>query len=346
MRAIVITENGGPEVLTAGERPDPEPGPGEVLIDVAAAGVNFIDVYFRTGAYPQKLPYTPGVEAAGTVAAVGEGVTEFSAGDRVAWANVQGAYAERAVVPADKVVPVPEEVSLEDAAASLLQGMTAHYLTRSTYPIQEGDTVLVHAAAGGMGLLLTQVATSLGARVIGTASTPEKEKLAKDAGADVTMGYDGFPEKVRELTGGEGVAVVYDGVGAPTFDGEPGQPPPPRRPGPVRRRRRAGAAVRSAAPQRGRIGVPHAAVPRPLHRGPHGTARARRRRLRMGEVGHSADPRRAPLRPRGRRRRARGPGVQAQHGQAPDPSLTGAPASPGSLRVGTDRRSAEERRPP
>lgn len=219
MRAIVITENGGPEVLTAGERPDPEPGPGEVLIDVAAAGVNFIDVYFRTGAYPQKLPYTPGVEAAGTVAAVGEGVTEFSAGDRVAWANVQGAYAERAVVPADKVVPVPEEVSLEDAAASLLQGMTAHYLTRSTYPIQEGDTVLVHAAAGGMGLLLTQVATSLGARVIGTASTPEKEKLAKDAGADVTMGYDGFPEKVRELTGGEGVAVVYDGVGAPTFDG-------------------------------------------------------------------------------------------------------------------------------
>ncbi|HLV75865.1 NADPH2:quinone reductase [Actinomadura hallensis] len=219
MRAIVITENGGPEVLTAGERPDPEPGPGEVLIDVAAAGVNFIDVYFRTGAYPQKLPYTPGVEAAGTVAAVGEGVTEFSAGDRVAWANVQGAYAERAVVPADKVVPVPEEVSLEDAAASLLQGMTAHYLTRSTYRIQEGDTVLVHAAAGGMGLLLTQVATSLGARVIGTASTPEKEKLAKDAGADVTMGYDGFPEKVRELTGGEGVAVVYDGVGAPTFDG-------------------------------------------------------------------------------------------------------------------------------
>src|SRR5690606_3514870 len=167
----------------------------------------------------QKLPYTPGVDLAGTVAAVGEGVTEFSAGDRVAWANVQGAYAERAVVPADEVVPVPEEVSLEDAAASLLQGMTAHYLTRSTYRIQEGDTVLVHAAAGGMGLLLTQVATSLGARVIGTASTLEKEKLAKDAGADVTMGYDGFPEKVRELTGGEGVAVVYDGVGAPTFDG-------------------------------------------------------------------------------------------------------------------------------
>jgi NADPH2:quinone reductase len=219
MRAIVITQNGGPEVLEPAERPVPEPGPGEVLIDVAAAGVNFIDVYYRTGAYPQELPYTPGVEAAGTVAAVGDGVREFSVGDRVAWANVQGAYAEKAVVAADQVVPVPDGVDLADAAASLLQGMTAHYLTRSTYPIQAGDTVLVHAAAGGMGLLLTQVAKTLGARVIGTASTPEKEQLAKDAGADVTMDYDGFADRVRELTGGEGVAAVYDGVGAPTFDG-------------------------------------------------------------------------------------------------------------------------------
>ncbi|GAA1808933.1 quinone oxidoreductase [Actinomadura chokoriensis] len=219
MRAIVITRNGGPEVLEPAERPAPEPGPGEVLIDVAAAGVNFIDVYYRKGAYAQELPYTPGVEAAGTVAAVGDGVREFSAGDRVAWANVQGAYAEKAVVPADVVVPVPDGVTLEDAAASLLQGMTAHYLTRSTYPVREGDTVLVHAAAGGMGLLLTQAAKALGARVIGTASTPEKERLAKDAGADVTMGYDGFADRVRELTGGEGVAAVYDGVGAPTFDG-------------------------------------------------------------------------------------------------------------------------------
>ena len=219
MRAIVITENGGPEVLRPAERPGPEPGPGEVLIDVAAAGVNFIDVYFRTGAYPIELPYTPGVEAAGTVAAAGDGVREFSVGDRVAWANVQGAYAEKAVVPAKEVVPVPDGVGLEDAAASLLQGMTAHYLTRSTYPVQAGDTVLVHAAAGGMGLLLTQAAKALGARVIATASTPDKEKLAKDAGADVTMGYDGFADRVRELTGGEGVAAVYDGVGAPTFDG-------------------------------------------------------------------------------------------------------------------------------
>ncbi|MFI0411220.1 quinone oxidoreductase family protein [Actinomadura sp. 3N508] len=219
MRAIVITENGGPEVLTATQRPDPEPGPGEVLIDVAAAGVNFIDVYYRTGAYAKDLPYTPGIEAAGTVAAVGDGVQGFSVGDRVASSDVLGGYAAKALVAADRLVPVPDGVGLEDAAASMLQGMTAHYLTRSTYPIKEGDTVLVHAAAGGMGLLLTQAAKALGARVIGTASTPEKEKLAKDAGADVTMGYDGFAGRVRELTGGEGVAAVYDGVGAPTFEG-------------------------------------------------------------------------------------------------------------------------------
>ncbi|TDD25162.1 quinone oxidoreductase [Actinomadura sp. KC06] len=219
MRAIVITENGGPEVLAPAERPDPEPGPGEVLIDVAAAGVNFIDVYYRTGAYAKELPYTPGIEAAGTVAAVGDGVREFSVGDRVASCDVKGGYAAKALVAADRLVPVPDGVGLEDAAAAMLQGMTAHYLTRSTYPIKEGDTVLVHAAAGGMGLLLTQAAKALGARVIGTASTPEKEQLAKEAGADVTMGYDGFADRVRELTGGEGVAAVYDGVGAPTFDG-------------------------------------------------------------------------------------------------------------------------------
>ncbi|QXJ21074.1 quinone oxidoreductase [Actinomadura graeca] len=219
MRAIVVTENGGPEVLKAGERPDPAPGPGEVLIDVAASGVNFVDVYFRTGVYQQPLPYVPGVEAAGTVAALGEGVEEFSVGDRVAWVNVQGAHAERAAIPAASVVPVPDGVDLEDAAATLLQGATAHYLTHATYEIRPGDTVLVHAAAGGMGLLLTQVAKNLGARVIGTASTPEKEKLARDAGADDVLGYDGFSDRVRELTGGEGVAAVYDGVGAPTFDG-------------------------------------------------------------------------------------------------------------------------------
>ncbi|MBO2463277.1 quinone oxidoreductase family protein [Actinomadura violacea] len=219
MRAIIVSANGGPEVLAAGERPDPVPGAGEVLVDVAASGVNFIDVYYRTGAYAQPLPYTPGVEGAGTVAAVGEGVADVAVGDRVAWSNVQGSYAERAVVPVDKAVPVPDGVGLDDAAAALLQGMTAHYLTRSVHEVKPGETVLVHAAAGGMGLLLTQIAKASGARVIGTASSAEKKRIARDAGADEVLDYDGFADRVRELTGGEGVAVVYDGVGAPTFDG-------------------------------------------------------------------------------------------------------------------------------
>ncbi|KAB2386287.1 quinone oxidoreductase family protein [Actinomadura montaniterrae] len=219
MRAIVVSESGGPEVLVPGERPDPVPGPGEVLVDVAASGVNFIDVYYRTGTYAEPLPYVPGVEGAGTVAAVGEGVGDVAVGDRVAWSNVQGSYAEKAVVPADKLVPVPDAVGLDDAAAALLQGMTAHYLTRSVHEVKPGDTVLVHAAAGGMGLLLTQVSKAAGARVIGTASTPEKKRTAREAGADEVLDYDGFADRVRELTGGEGVAVVYDGVGAPTFDG-------------------------------------------------------------------------------------------------------------------------------
>src|SRR6266545_3002646 len=176
MRAIVVSENGGSEVLKATETDDPVPGPGEVLIDIAASGVNFIDVYFRTGLYPQPTPYVPGVEGAGTVAAVGDGVTEVVVGDRVAWAQVPGSYAERAVIPAAKVVPVPAEVSAEQAAGSLLQGMTAHYLLTSTYAVQAGDTVLVHAAAGGMGMLLTQLAKLRGARVIGTVSTDEKER--------------------------------------------------------------------------------------------------------------------------------------------------------------------------
>ncbi|WP_433331039.1 quinone oxidoreductase family protein [Spirillospora sp. CA-294931] len=220
MRAIVVTRKGGPEVLEVTKRPDPAPGPGEVLIDVAASGVNFIDVYFRTGLYPVERPYVPGVEGAGTVASVGEGVTGLAPGDRVAWAQVQGSYAERAVVPADQIIPLQDGVSFEDGAAALLQGMTAHYLTHSTYAIQPGDTVLVHAAAGGVGLLLTQLSKHLGARVIATVSTSEKGKLAQDAGADeVLVGYDGFSDKVRALTSGKGVAAVYDGIGAPTFEG-------------------------------------------------------------------------------------------------------------------------------
>lgn len=219
MRAIVVSRTGGPEVLEFTEHPDPRPGPGQVLIDVAAAGVNFIDVYHRTGAYPKPKPYVPGTEAAGTVLAVGADVTEFAIGDRVASSDVRGGYAERTLADADRLVPVPDGVETADAAAVMLQGMTAHYLTHSTYPVQAGDTVLVHAAAGGMGLLLTRLATLRGARVIGTASTPEKAELARGNGCAHVLEYDGFADRVRELTGGAGVAAVFDGVGAATFDG-------------------------------------------------------------------------------------------------------------------------------
>lgn len=219
MHAIVVPAYGDSSVLQYAERPDPEPGPGEVLIDVAATGVNFIDVYHREGRYPLPLPLIPGSEAAGTVTAVGPGVTDLVPGDRVVSAGATGTYATKAVIPADKAIRLPDGLTPELAAAVLLQGLTAHYLTHSTYAIRPGDDVLVHAAAGGMGLLLVQIAKLRGARVIGTVSTPEKEKLARQAGADEIIGYEGFPESVKELTGGAGVHVVYDGVGAATFDG-------------------------------------------------------------------------------------------------------------------------------
>jgi NADPH2:quinone reductase len=217
MRAIVISATGGPEALTYTDHPDPEMNPGDVLVDVAAAGVNFIDVYHRMGRYPLSLPFVPGKEGAGTVAAVGEDVREFAVGDTVAWGNVIGSYASKVVVPASHLLAVPDGVTAESAAAIMLQGMTAHYLTHSTYEVKPGDDVLVHAAAGGMGLLLTQIAKLRGARVIATVSTEEKEKLARQAGADEVLRYSGFAEAVRELTG-SGVHVVYDGVGATTFD--------------------------------------------------------------------------------------------------------------------------------
>ncbi|MFD8532236.1 quinone oxidoreductase family protein [Streptosporangium canum] len=218
MLAIVVSATGGPEVLTYTDHPDPELNPGDVLVDIAAAGVNFIDVYQRMGRYPLSLPFVPGNEGAGTVAAVGEDVRDLSVGDTVAWAGVMGSYAERTVVPASRLLSVPDGVTADLAAAVMLQGMTAHYLTHSTYEVKPGDDVLVHAAAGGMGLLLTQIAKLRGARVIGTVSTEEKEKLARQAGADEVLRYGGFSEAVRELTG-SGVHVVYDGVGAATFDG-------------------------------------------------------------------------------------------------------------------------------
>jgi NADPH2:quinone reductase len=216
MRAIVVSATGGPEVLSYEDYPDPALNPGEVLVDVAASGVNFIDVYHRMGRYPLSLPFVPGNEGAGTVAAVGEDVEGVSVGDTVAWANVMGSYAEKAVVPVSHLLMVPQGVAPELAAAVTLQGLTAHYLTHSVHEVKPGDDVLVHAAAGGMGLLLTQIAKLRGARVIGTVSTEEKEELARQAGADEVLRYKGFADAIRDLTG-SGVHVVYDGVGATTF---------------------------------------------------------------------------------------------------------------------------------
>ena len=218
MQAIQVQQHGGPEVLTPVELDRPDPGPGEVLIELAAVGVNFIDCYHRTGLYPSALPFIPGSEGAGRVVAVGPDVDTVRVGDRVVSTSVAGGYAQYALAPAATVVAIPESLSDELAAAVLLQGMTAHYLLFDSYPVKAGDTVVVHAAAGGVGLLLTQLATKLGARVIGTVSTPEKEKLARDAGAVHVIGYDAVTEEVRQLTGGEGVPVVYDNVGQATFD--------------------------------------------------------------------------------------------------------------------------------
>ncbi|HXM57329.1 MAG TPA: quinone oxidoreductase [Candidatus Dormibacteraeota bacterium] len=221
MRAIQVTNQGGPEVLEVVDVDPPQPGPGHVLVDVAASGVNYIDTYQRSGVYKVPLPLVLGLEGAGTVAAVGEGVTEPRVGDRVAWLAAPGSYAEQTVVEAAKAIPVPEGVSDEVAAAFPLQGVTAHYLCCTTYPVQPGDDVLVHAGAGGVGLLLTQMVKLRGGRVIATVSTDEKAALARGAGADEVIRYDQveFAPEVRRLTGGKGVAVVYDGVGRDTFDG-------------------------------------------------------------------------------------------------------------------------------
>ncbi len=222
MKAIRVHEHGGPEVLSYEDVPVPEPEAGQARVRLAASGVNFIDVYQRTGTYPMDLPFTLGLEGAGEVDAVGEGVEEISPGDYVAFAGVPGAYAEYVVAPAERLVPFNATlVEPRIAAAVMLQGMTAHYLTHSTFPVQEGQSVLVHAAAGGVGLLLCQIAKMRGATVIGTASTEEKARLAKGAGADEVILYteQDFVEETKRITGGEGVHVVYDSVGKDTFDG-------------------------------------------------------------------------------------------------------------------------------
>ncbi|MDN5918001.1 MAG: quinone oxidoreductase [Pseudonocardia sp.] len=221
MRAVQVKEPGGPEVLTVVDLDDPAPAAGEVLVDVAAAGVNYIDTYQRQGIYPMDLPYVAGMEGAGRVAALGEGVTGVAVGDRLAWSETLGSYAERVAVPLDKSVPVPDGVSDDHAVGALLQGMTAHFLVTDTFPLRGGETVLVHAAAGGVGLLLTQMATARGARVIATVSTAEKEELARAAGAAEVIRYtqvDDLAAAIRELTGGTGVDAAYDAVGRTTFD--------------------------------------------------------------------------------------------------------------------------------
>jgi NADPH:quinone reductase len=219
VRAIQITENGGPEVLNVVDLPAPDPKQGEVVVEVGAAGVNYIDTYHRGGVYKVDLPLVLGLEGAGRVLAVGDRVEDVAVGDRVAWTNTSGSYAEQVVVPAAETVPVPDGVDDASAVGALLQGMTAWILVHQTYPVQAGDDVLVHAAAGGVGLLLTQLASGLGARVIATVSTDEKEQLARAAGAaDVLRYSDDLAEQVRDLTDGVGVAVAYDGVGKTTFD--------------------------------------------------------------------------------------------------------------------------------
>ncbi len=220
MKAIQVQKTGGPEVLTLVDLPVPKPKPNEAIVKIAAIGVNFIDIYFREGRYPSPLPFVDGQEAAGTVSEIGSEVKSLKPGDRVAYTGVIGSYAEYAAVPADRLVRVPEKITDEQAAAAMLQGMTAHYLVYSTYPLKKGETTLIHAAAGGVGLLLVQMAKNIGARVIGTAGSAEKAKLAREAGADEVILYNeqDFEAETKRLTDGKGVHVVYDGVGKTTFE--------------------------------------------------------------------------------------------------------------------------------
>jgi NADPH2:quinone reductase len=220
MKAIRVHTPGGPEALTYEDVPEPTAGPGQAVVKLGACGVNYIDVYFRTGQYKAALPLTVGLEGAGTVTAVGAGVANVKVGDRVAWTGIPGSYAQMTTAPADRLVALPEKLSFKDGAGAMLQGLTAHYLVTSTYPLKSGDVCLVHAAAGGMGLLLCQMAKMRGTTVIGTTSSEDKAALAKAAGADHVILYtkQDFAGEVKRITNGAGVHVVYDGVGASTFD--------------------------------------------------------------------------------------------------------------------------------
>jgi NADPH:quinone reductase len=220
MKAIQVKQTGGPEALEYVDLPVPEPKPNEAVVKIAAAGVNFIDVYNREGRYKLPLPFVPGQEGAGIVSAIGAEVKSLKPGDRVCFTSVIGSYAEHATIPADRLVPVPQAISDREAAAAMLQGMTAHYLLHDSFPLKRGQTALIHAAAGGVGLLLVQMAHNIGARVIGTVSTDEKAKLARDAGVDEIILYTqlDFETETKRITGGKGVDVVYDSVGKTTFE--------------------------------------------------------------------------------------------------------------------------------
>ena len=220
MKAIQVQKSGGPEVLTLVDLPAPKPKPNEAVVKVSAAGVNYIDVHIREGLYPSSLPFVIGQEASGIVSEIGADVQSFKPGDRVAYTGIRGSYAEYAAVPADRLVLLPPGISEQQAAAAMLQGMTAHYLVYDTYPLKKGETALIHAAAGGVGLLLVQMAKNIGARVIASAGTEEKAKLARAAGADEVILYaqQDFEVETKRLTDGKGVHVIYDGVGKTTFD--------------------------------------------------------------------------------------------------------------------------------
>jgi NADPH2:quinone reductase len=220
MKAIQVQQNGGPETLKLVELPIPKPKPNEAVVRISASGVNFIDVYLREGRYPSALPFVDGQEAAGTVTEIGSEVRSLQSGERVAYTSVLGSYAEYAAVPGDRLVKVPEGISDQQAAAAMLQGLTAHYLVHSTYPLKRGETVLIHAAAGGVGLLLVQMAKNIGARIIATVGSEDKAQLVRDAGADDVIVYtkQDFEDETKRLTDGKGVHVAYDGVGKTTFE--------------------------------------------------------------------------------------------------------------------------------
>ena len=284
-RAVMVTAHGGTEVLEVAPRTVGPPQPGEVQVRVAASGINFIDTYQRKGIYPIQPPFALGGEGAGQIIALGDGVQGFAVGDIVAWASTPGSHSGVVNAAADNLVPVPDGVSAEVAAAVMLQGMTAHYLVWSTFSVQPGDTALVHAAAGGVGQLLVQMAKGRGAIVIGTVSTQAKQDKAEQAGADEVIRYDQVDDlaaEVRQRNGGRGVSVVYDGVGKSTFDASLASLGAPRHDGALRRLQRPGAAVRSAAAQLGRLAVPDPADPRSLHGHPRRVALAWWRGARRG----------------------------------------------------------------